>query len=163
MGAMKVQCSGECILVINRKTRKVSAFSFVGDYMVAFDVQGVPIDGARINSNQQLYTVLYYEKLHMIALVVKRPSPCAIVLVFRSGADYDDVLSLLRQTAESVRFSRQNFKISSYADRIAEKLMDGVELAIMDVVDKSEVEACPVCGMEVQPGAVYCMDCGAEL
>ncbi|WP_455046388.1 zinc-ribbon domain-containing protein, partial [Mogibacterium timidum] len=83
--------------------------------------------------------------------------------VFRSGADYDDVLSLLQQTAESVRFSRQNFKISSYADRIAEKLMDGVELAIMDVVDKSEVEACPVCGMEVQPGAMYCMDCGAEL
>ena len=41
--------------------------------------------------------------------------------------------------------------------------MDGVELAIMDVVDKSEVEACPVCGMEAQPGAMYCMDCGAEL
>ena len=54
-------------------------------------------------------------------------------------------------------------RISSYANRIIDKLRDGVELAIMDAVDKSSVTVCPECGVEVQPGALYCMECGAEL
>ena len=33
----------------------------------------------------------------------------------------------------------------------------------MDAVDKSNVTVCPECGVEVQSGALYCMECGAEL
>ena len=42
------------------------------------------------------------------------------------------MLALLEMTANETRFSRQDFKISSYANRIIDKLRDGVELAIMD-------------------------------
>ena len=73
------------------------------------------------------------------------------------------MLALLEMTASEIRFSRQDFKISSYANRIIDKLRDGVELAIMDAVDKSNVTVCPECGVEAQPGALYCMECGAEL
>lgn len=163
MGATKLECTGECMFVVNKKASKASSFSFVGDYVVIADDKGVPIDGARINTNEQLYTVLYYEKRHFISLVVNKPTPYTISLVFRKGADYDDVFALLEMTASNVRFSCQNFKISSYANRIVEKLRDGVELAIMDVVDKSNVAVCPECGVEVPPEAPYCMECGAEL
>lgn len=163
MGATKLECTGECMFVVNKKVSKASSFSFVGDYVVIADDKGVPIDGARINTNEQLYTVLYYEKRHFMSLVVKKPTPYAISLVFRKGADYDDVFALLQMTASKVRFSCQNFKISSYANRISEKLRDGVELVIMDVIDKSNVTVCPECGVEVPPEAPYCMECGAEL
>ena len=163
MGATKLECTGECMFVVNKRASKASSFSFVGDYVVIADDMGAPIDGARINTNEQLYAVLYYEKRHFISLVVKKPTPYAISLVFRKGADYDDVFALLEMTASKVRFSCQNFKVSSYANRIAEKLRDGVELTIMDVVDKSNVAVCPECGVEVPPEALYCMECGAEL
>ena len=163
MGATKLECTGECMFVVNKKASKASSFSFVGDYVVIADDRGVPIDGARINANEQLYAVLFYEKRHFISLIVKKPTPYAISLVFRNRADYDDVLALLEMTANETRFSRQDFKISSYANRIIDKLRDGVELAIMDAVDKSNVTVCPECGVEVQPGALYCMECGAEL
>ena len=163
MGATKLECTGECMFVVNKKVSKASSFCFVGDYVVIADDKGVPIDGARINTNEQLYTVLYYEKRHFMSLVVKKPTPYAISLVFRKGADYDDVFALLQMTASKVRFSCQNFKISSYANRISEKLRDGVEIAIMDVIDKSNVAVCPECGVEVPPEAPYCMECGAEL
>lgn len=163
MGATKLECTGECMFVVNKKASKASSFSFVGDYVVIADDRGVPIDGARINTNEQLYAVLYYEKRHLISLVVKKPTPYAISLVFRKGADYDDVFALLEMTASKVRFSCQNFRVSSYANRIAEKLRDGVELTIMDVVYKSNVAVCPECGVEVPPEAPYCMECGAEL
>lgn len=159
----KLECTKGCMFVVNKKASKASSFSFVGDYVVIADDRGVPIDGARINTNEQLYTVLYYEKRHFITLVVKKPTPYAISLVFRSGADYDDVFALLKMVASEVRFSCQNFKISSYANRVAEKLQDGVELAIMDVVDKTTVAVCPECGVEVANGTPYCMECGAEL
>ena len=150
MGATKLNCTGECMFVVNKKVSRANSFNFVCDYVLIGDDKG-PIDGARINANEQLYAVLFYEKRHFISLIVKKPTPYAISLVFRNRADYDDVLALLEMTANETRFSRQDFKISSYANRI------------MDAVDKSNVAVCPECGVEVQPGALYCMECGAEL
>ncbi|WP_456079154.1 zinc ribbon domain-containing protein [Mogibacterium sp.] len=163
MEATKLNCTGECMFVVNKKASRANSFNFVCDYVLIGDDKGLPIDGARINANEQLYAVLFYEKRHFISLIVKKPTPYAISLVFRNRVDYDDVLALLEMTASEIRFSRQDFKISSYANRIIDKLRDGVELAIMDAVDKSNVMVCPECGVEVQPGALYCMECGAEL
>ena len=70
------------------------------------------------------------------------------------------MLALLEMTASEIRFSRQDFKISSYANRIIDKLRDGVELAIMDAVDKSNVTVCPECGVEVQSGACTAWSAG---
>nr|WP_314631910.1 zinc ribbon domain-containing protein [uncultured Mogibacterium sp.] len=163
MVATKLKCTGECIFVVNKKASRASSFNFACNYIIIGDEKGLPIDGARVNANEQLYSVLFYEKRHFISLVVKKPTPYAISLVFRNRADYDDVLALLEMTANKIRFSRQDFKVASYASRITDKLRDGVELAIMDAIDKSNVAVCPECGMEVPPGAEYCMECGAEL
>ena len=154
MGATKLNCTGECMFVVNKKASRANSFNFVFEYVLIGDDKVLPIDGARINANEQLYAVLFYEKRHFISLIVKKPTPYAISLVFRNRADYDDVLALLEMTASEIRFSRQDFKISSYANRIIDKLRDGVELAIMDAVDKSNVTVCPECGVEVQPGAL---------
>ena len=141
MGATKLNCTGECMFVVNKKVSRANLFNFVCDYVLIGDDKG-PIDGARINANEQLYAVLFYEKRHFISLIVKKPTPYAISLVFRNRADYDDVLALLEMTANETRFSRQDFKISSYANRIIDKLRDGVEINPMSRFVQSAVLRC---------------------
>lgn len=163
MEIAKIECSKDCILVKDKEAELVKSFVFLGNYLVINKPDGSPIDGGKINLNEQIYTILFYDKLKIISLVIKKPSPCAITLVFRSSTDYDDIFDVLKISSPNTKFSRQNFKISSYANNIAAKLADGVELAVVDTVDKTNVKLCPECGMEIQPGAMYCMDCGAEL
>lgn len=163
METARIECSKECIFIANKRAEQVKSFTFIGNYLVISGIGGAPIDGARLNLEEQIYAILYYDKLKIISLVIKRPMPIAITLVFRSGADYDNIIDILRITATDVNYSKQNFKISSYANNIVSKLNDGVELTIVDAVDKKNVTLCPECGTEVQPGAMYCMECGAEL
>ena len=101
MGATKLNCAGECMFVVNKKVSRANSFNFVCDYVLIGDDKG-SIDGARINANEQLYAVLFYEKRHFISLIVKKPTPYAISLVFRNRADYDDVLALLEMTASEL-------------------------------------------------------------
>ncbi len=50
-----------------------------------------PIDGARINANEQLYAVLFYEKRHFISLIVKKLNTICYISSIWNRADYDDV------------------------------------------------------------------------
>ena len=56
MGATKLNCTGECMFVVNKKVSRANSFNFVCDYVLIGDDKG-PIDGARININEQLYAV----------------------------------------------------------------------------------------------------------
>ena len=74
VGATKLNCTGECMFVVNKKVSRANSFNFVCDYVLIGDDKG-PIDGARINANEQLYAVLFYEKRYFISLIVKKPTP----------------------------------------------------------------------------------------
>ncbi len=67
-----------------------------------------PIDGAQSTRTNSLCGVIL--QAPFISLIVKKPTPYAISLVFRNRADYDDVLTLLEMTANETRFSRQDFR-----------------------------------------------------
>lgn len=111
----------------------------------------------------EIFAWLYANRQKNLTMIVRKPDPDMMMLLFIKEEDYKRVKELLMKAFPHAVWSRQNEKISGYASVLVEKLKEGTSLQVIDAVDEEEMLRCPECGMQVEPGMAYCMECGAEL
>lgn len=107
-----------------------------------------------------IYVALYCNEVRNVTLVTNASD--VITLLWANEEAY----KMGRETVAAkmnVPMSVQNIKLNRYAEEIAKKLKDGVELRVTDAVDESKMAECPECGALNPKGSMYCMDCGADL
>lgn len=145
-------------LIINRKATAFDVMT-IDNGMAHFACEGVAIGNVALG--KAVYAALYCDEVKNVTLVEK-DGPDVVTLLWVKEADYCAGREVIG-TSIDVELSRQNLKLNRYAEDIAKKLTDGVELRVVDALDKSDMVACPDCGMLSPKGTPYCMDCGAEL
>lgn len=114
-------------------------------------------------NQNEVFAWLYADRQKNLTMIVRKPDPDMMMLLFMKEEDYEKVKTLLMQSFPDAVWSRQNEKIGGYASTLVEKLKEGTSLQVIDAVDEEDMLRCPECGMQVEPGMAYCMECGAEL
>lgn len=160
----KILCEGKNFLLIDRVPRRFRAVTAGGKGLILTDDDGKVPDNGILIMDEAVYACLYCDAVRNITMILDRPGQYRLTtLLFAEESSYREVLETMRKSWPGIRYSEQNLKINRYAERILEKLREGTRLEIRDAVREEDVVICPECGMQCEPGAAYCMECGAEL
>lgn len=150
-------------LIINRSPAPFACMKLAGNVALFTDEDGRPLDHGAVLLGDTVYAALYCDAVMNVTFVTRHQGRNDVITVlWHSREEYMRNADRL-ESAAGVRFSEQNIRINRYAEAIAEKLGNGVELRVTDAVRESEMISCPECGMLNPTGSPYCMDCGAEL
>ncbi len=149
-------------IIINRIPRKYKTMKIAGKTAIFLDESGKIVDNGAVQISDNIYAALFCDEVRNITLVSKKNNVHDVITLLWHDDEYLKYKELLKK-AISVRFSEQNTRINRYAEAIAEKLDNGVELRVTDVIRDDEMVECPECGMLNPAGSKYCLDCGAEI
>ena len=150
-------------LIINRKPQKFDRVRFAGKAAVFIDSEGKPLNYGVLRLDDTVYAALYCDEVRNVTLVIDAQGQRTVeTILWHTEEGYRDGLAQLRKSV-SLHFSPQNIRINRYAEAIAAKLDEGVQLRVTDAVDESGMVKCPECGMLNPAGSEYCLDCGAEI
>ena len=157
-----VVCEGKCTYILNKKAYPLKTICYTNEKLAIIGKDEKYLKPGSI-TEKQIYACMYCDKIRNLTVLLKKPQPMSLMMVFKENETYAKTKKVLKNFVSHRPFSRQNEKIVSYASNVVEKLQQGVELLIVDAIDKNEIVSCPVCGMQCNPGDPYCMECGAEL
>lgn len=150
-------------MIINRKARPFATMRVAGKTAIFLDAAGKVLDFGVMSLGDTVYAALYCDEVRNITFVTDvRGVHDVTTLLWCSEEGYEKDGAALRK-ASGARFSEQNTRINRYAEAIAEKLDNGVELRVTDAVNEDDMVECPECGMLNPAGSKYCLDCGAEI
>ena len=153
-------------LIINRQAQPFAEIRMAGKTAIFLDASGAVLNSGTLNIGEGIYAALFCDEVQNVTLVINHDGVQTVeTILWQTSAAY---LAGKKQLGEllaenDVRMSNQNKKLNRYAEEIAKKLADGVELIVIDAKKESELVECPECGMQSPKGTPYCMDCGAEL
>lgn len=149
--------------VLHKKASPFASVEVAEDGLRLIDRDGEILYPGYAGEQNEIVAWLYADRQKNLTMIVQKPDPDMMTLLFVKEEDYKHVKELLKRAFPDAVWSKQNEKINGYASTLVEKLKEGTTLRVIDAIDEEEMLRCPVCGMQVEPGMAYCMECGAEL
>ena len=125
--------------------------------------EGIDFGEAGTIRKDHVFACLHCEELKNITLIVMGNPVSQVTLVFDTKELFQEAKSTLVMEYPEMDVSEQNRKINGYAAAIVAKLKEGIVTGIVDTKEKDDIKECPVCGMQCDKDATYCMECGANL
>ena len=153
----------ECIYVYNRRPQYFDCILPIGE-LLCLKSGDSSLDFGTIKTRDSIYACLVYDHCRVITLITAGSYSDVICLIFRDDEDYSAALQLMKSDF-SMKISKQDGKLISYARSISEKLLSGIEVAVFDAVDEDDFIVCPACGVQnaKDSGFPFCLECGEPL
>ena len=130
---------------------------------VEVTTEGIGFGEAGSIKKEHIFACLHCEELKNITLIVLGNPVSQVTLVFDTTELFEEARDQIITTYPDMDVSEQNRKINGYASAIVAKLKEGIVTGIVNTKEKSDMKECPVCGMQCEQDATYCMECGANL
>ncbi len=159
-----INYSNRCVYIREKKPQTVSEIMITPRAIVLRDDSGILGHGV-INLAKGVYACLYSDDIRYISIITDGLDARVLTLYMDAQSEYKATVAEIIRICPSLTISSQNLKINSYANSVAEKLREGVELQIVDAVNEEDVVICPDCGVanDRNPSMPFCMECGAAL
>ena len=150
-------------LIINKKPQKFSNIKYAGHALVFMNDEGKALNYGVLALDDAIYAIMCCDEHHALALVLDKDGKRSVEIVM--WQDREAYIEGKTRIAEitSRRIYVQDYKFSSYAWLVAQKLDEGNRVKPVDAIDESKMAVCPECGMLNPAGSPYCLDCGAEI
>ena len=114
--------------IINRKPQRFREMRIAGRTAIFLNSEGKVLDYGVLQLGQSIYAALYCDEVKNVTFVTCSSGGADVVTVLWQTAEgYSRGLEELRR-ATAVRFSPQNKKLNRYAEAVAEKLIDMINL-----------------------------------
>ena len=150
-------------LIINKKAQSFSDIKFAGHALVFMDAEGRALNYGVLALDSAIYAIMCCDEHNALAIVLDKDGRRSVeIVMWRSDGSYLEGKEKIAAITNK-RISKQDYKFSSYAWLVAQKLDEGNRVQIVDAVDVSNMAVCPECGMLNPAGSPYCLDCGAEI
>lgn len=143
------------LFIIDKKAQRVESMTVTKE--------GICFGEASTIKKDHIFACLHCEELRNITLIVLGKPVSQVTLVFDTTDLFQEAKHALITAYPEMDVSEQNRKINGYASAIVAKLKEGIVTGIVDTKEKSDIKECPVCGMQCEQDATYCMECGANL
>ena len=125
--------------------------------------EGIFVDAIGLVKKEHIFACLHCEELRNITLIVLGKPVSQVTFIFATKELFGQVKGEMVDAYSGMDVSEQNRKINGYAAAIVAKLKEGIVTGIVETKEKSDNKECPVCGMQCEADAAYCMECGATI
>ena len=150
-------------LIINKKAQKFSDIRYAGHALVFLNEEGRPLNYGVLALDDSIYAIMCCDEHCALALVLDKDGSRSVeIVMWQNGETYLESKGRIAEITNK-RIAVQDYKFSSYAWLVAQKLDEGNRVKVVEVIDESNMAVCPECGMLNPAGSPYCLDCGAEM
>lgn len=150
-------------LIINKNAQKFAELKYAGHTLVFIDEEGKPLNYGVLALDDAIYAIMCCDEHNALALVLDKDGRRSVeIVMWQEGETYTEGKGKIAEITGK-RIYIQDYKFSSYAWLVAQKLNEGNRVKLVDAIDESKMAVCPECGMLNPAGSPYCLDCGAEM